>query len=63
MSCPFYTSVRLLDRMRALGLSRACMNQKAKLASKAQLVDDWRAFVRLDGFGTLSQKNWGPEVH
>ena len=42
MSCPFYTSVRLLDRMRALGLSRACMNKKAKLASKAQLVDDWR---------------------
>ena len=42
MSCPFYTSVRLLDRMRALGLSRACMNKKAKLASKARLVDDWR---------------------
>jgi hypothetical protein len=42
MSCPFYTSVRLLDRMRALGLNRACMNRKAKLASKAQLVEDWR---------------------
>ena len=42
MSCPFYTSVRLLDRMRALGLSRACMNRKSRLASKAQLVEDWR---------------------
>ena len=42
MSCPFYTAVRLIDRMVALGLNRACTNRKKKAASKAQLVEDWR---------------------
>ena len=42
LSCPFYTAVRLIDRMVALGLNRACTNRKKKAASKAQLVEDWR---------------------
>eukprot|EP00435_Cladocopium_sp_Y103_P027474 s2680_g6.t1 len=42
ISCPFYVSMRLVDRMVALGLSRACVTQKWKAASKSQLIDDWK---------------------
>eukprot|EP00435_Cladocopium_sp_Y103_P049698 s2086_g15.t1 len=42
ISCPFYVAVRLLDRMVALDLELACVTQKKKPATKAQLVTDWK---------------------
>ena len=41
-SCPFYTSLRLVDRMVALGIDLACTSQKKSAATKAQLIADWR---------------------
>ena len=42
ISCPFHVSVRLLDRMAALNLHSACIDQKGKHGTKAQLISDWQ---------------------
>eukprot|EP00435_Cladocopium_sp_Y103_P008965 s2500_g2.t1 len=42
VACPFFVTVRLLDRMAALGLERACVTQAGKAATKAQLIGDWK---------------------
>ena len=41
VSCPVYTSMRLLDGMVGLGLDRACTNRK-KRQVQSQLIEDWR---------------------
>eukprot|EP00435_Cladocopium_sp_Y103_P033043 s4907_g8.t1 len=42
VSCPFFVAMRLLDRMCALNLDLACVTNKKKPATKAQLVRDWK---------------------
>eukprot|EP00435_Cladocopium_sp_Y103_P075433 s22_g57.t1 len=42
VSCPFFVTVRLLDKMIALGIDHASVLNNGKKATKSQIVGDWR---------------------
>eukprot|EP00435_Cladocopium_sp_Y103_P068073 s699_g31.t1 len=72
ISCPFYVSVRLVDRMVALDMEEACVTHRGKLATKAQLVADWKVLfgdlvsghsARRTGALRLIRRGWAiPQV-
>lgn len=41
-SCPFYTAVRLFDKVRTTGSDWICFSTKGRRGAKAQLVQEWR---------------------